>query len=79
LNEEVIEREVRAYFERIEAGRRRLTRYQLALLVLVLVNLGLDVVRLRQDRLCFSRDDVVAVAAGVAKGMAGRALREGVR
>jgi hypothetical protein len=47
----------------------RATRWQIALFALLLVNMGLGLARLRQERLCFSRGDVETIADGIARGM----------
>ena len=49
------------------------TRLFVVIILLSLLNLGIDLVRLHEDRLCFSRQDLVAVAAGVAKKMSEKA------
>lgn len=61
----------------LEYQRARWTRISLLLLVVSAASLITSAWRLHQDRLCFSREDLIAVGAGVAVKMSeSRALSE---
>lgn len=74
-NEEHWEQRIREYFAAQSARSKRTLAMTWVTVVLLLVSTGLTYARFREERLCYSREDVVAVAAGVAMRM-GQAQEE---
>ena len=67
FDEEDVAKKVDEHFERLSRRSKRTLFVTWVTFVVICINVAIGYARLRQDRLCYSREDVVAVAAGVAE------------